>query len=414
LLPGGRFLFWIEGSKPENSGVFAASFARHGERIKLLSNETNALYAPSAEGKGHLLWLSGGTLLAREFNPQTLQFAGEPMPIAEGLNPSTRRQMHVAISAHGLLLYGSSGSVVQLGWFDRTGKLIRQIGEPVEAILSFRLSPDERQIAMHRSTGGIWDLWLMDAERGLASRFTTGTGYHHPTWSPDGRTILYGHIGSRSVRRKAANGAGDEQIVVQKPGFGFAVEDWSADGRWALARVVDPVTRSDLWMLPMAAEGRMRDGEAPRPYVRTAFNESDSRFSPGPGPRWVAYQSDESGRYEIYIDSFPEARGKKRISTGGGRFPEWGAGGRELFYLSPDDKLMAVSLKLGANTAEASAPRELFRMPVPNLERSDVLGNYEVSHDGQRFLLLTNLEGRPRSLTLIVNWPALPKKGAAP
>jgi hypothetical protein len=125
----------------------------------------------------------------------------------------------------------------------------------------------------------------------------------------------------------------------------------------------------------------------------------------------VAYQSDESGRYEIYIDSFPEARGKKRISTGGGRFPEWGAGGRELFYLSPDDKLMAVSLKLGANTVEASAPRELFRMPVPN---SDFLGNYEVSHDGQRFLLLTNLEGRPRSLTLIVNWPALLKKGAAP
>ena len=408
-LPGERFLYWVESNKPENNGVYAASFARPGERVKLLSGETNALYAPGVEGKGHLLWLRGGTLLAQEFDPQSLQFAGESQPIVEALNPSPRRQMHVAVSNNGLLLYGSSGTIVQLGWFDRNGKLLRPIGEPVETILTFRLSPDERQIAMHRSTAGIWDLWLMDAERGLASRFTSGTGYHHPLWSPDGHVILYSNIGSKSVLRKAANGAGDEQVVARNHA---SLDDWSDDGRWVLARTmdVDVNTKSDLWMLPMTSDGKMREAEAPKPYLRTPFNELNGRFQPGPGPRWVAYQSDESGRDEIYIDSFPQPRGKKRISTGGGRFPEWGTGGRELFYLSPEDKLMAVRLKLEADTVEPSMPRELFRLPVSSIDFS---GHYEVSRDGQRFLVLTNPEARPQALTLIVNWQALLKRGAA-
>jgi len=169
-------------------------------------------------------------------------------------------------------------------------------------------------------------------------------------------------------------------------------------------------TKSDLWMLPMTSDGKMREAEAPKPYLRTPFNELNGRFQPGPGPRWVAYQSDESGRDEIYIDSFPQPRGKKRISTGGGRFPEWGTGGRELFYLSPEDKLMAVRLKLEADTVEPSMPRELFRLPVSSIDFS---GHYEVSRDGQRFLVLTNPEARPQALTLIVNWQALLKRGAA-
>jgi len=123
----------------------------------------------------------------------------------------------------------------------------------------------------------------------------------------------------------------------------------------------------------------------------------------------VAYVSDESGRNEVYIDSFPEPRHKNRISTAGGAFPHWGPGGLELFYVSPDYKLMAVSLKLGADTIEPSAPRELFRLPVPSGGGSP----YGVSRDGRRFLVLTSAEGRPQLLTLIVNWPALLKKGSS-
>ena len=153
----------------------------------------------------------------------------------------------------------------------------------------------------------------------------------------------------------------------------------------------------------------MPERVAPVPYLQTRFNEQDARFSLEPSPRWVAYASDESGRYEIYIDAFPEPRGKKRISISGGRSPQWGGGGRELFYVSPENKLMAVSLKLGADNVDPSAPRELFQLPV----RPTAAGaTYQASLDGQRFLVLTSSETTPQSLNLIVNWPALLKKPA--
>ena len=154
----------------------------------------------------------------------------------------------------------------------------------------------------------------------------------------------------------------------------------------------------------------MPEGVAPAPYLQTRFNEQEARFSPEPNPRWVAFTSDESGRYEIYIGAFPEPRGKKRVSISGGRMPQWGAGGRELFYVSPEDKVMAVSLKLGPDGIEPSAPRELFQVP----QRATVAGPiYQPSHDGQRFLVLTTPETAAQSLNVIVNWPALLKKGAA-
>ena len=413
VIPGGRFLFWVESSKPENNGVYAASLDKPGEHVKLLSAESNALYVPGDERKGYLLWLRGGTLVAQEFNPQTLEFAGDTQPIAEGLSASPRRQMDVAASANGLVLYGSLEAVTQLGWFDRTGKLLRAMGEPVDSILSFRLSPDERYVVEQRNTGGMWDLWLIDAQRGLASRFTTGAGYHHPVWSPDGRAILYSHIGSRSILRKAANGTGGEQVVIKRPEVGLSIADWSVDGRWALATVFDSDTKSDIWTLPMSPDGRLREDTAPKPYLRTSYNELESRFSPTPSPRWVAYESDDSGQFEVYVDSFPESHGRKRISTAGGHFPEWGPGGHELFYLTLDDRLMGVNLKLGTDTVEPFAPHELFRLPLPSLGGGGPGSNpYEVSRDGRRFLMLTNSEAIPPPLKLIENWPALLKKGA--
>jgi hypothetical protein len=161
-------------------------------------------------------------------------------------------------------------------------------------------------------------------------------------------------------------------------------------------------------MLPVNQDGTLRQDDKPRPYVRTPFNERFGRFSPGAKPRWVAYQSDESGQYEVYIDTFPEPRGKIRISTAGGTYPQWRADGRELFYISPDYKLMAASLKETADSIEPSAPRELFAISAPGTFMSP----YEVSGDGQRFLVLSAHEETTQSVTVIVNWPALLKKGA--
>jgi len=408
VIPGGRFLYWVEGSKPESSGVYAASLTRPSERVRLLTTASNAVYAPGVDGKGYLLWSRSGSLVAQQFDPHALQFAGDPQPIAEALNLTLQGQMNVAASANGLLLLGAFGEVTRLAWFGRTGKILRELGDPVDGIYMFRLSPDERQIAVQVSAAAIHDLWLLDAERGLLSRFTAGTAHStHPIWSPDGRIILFTHLGSAKVFRKAANGLGDEQEVVQRPNSIYP-NDWSGDGRWVLAREVAAGGKSALWVLPVTPNGKMQEGASPKPYLRTPFNVLNGRFSLEPSPRWVAYQSDESGKSEVYIDAFPEPHGKKRISTAGGTFPQWGAGGSELFYVSPDYKLMAVSLKFGADAVEPSAPRELFRLPVLGLS---FFSPYEASRDDQRFLVLTSPDA-PQSLTVIVNWPALMKKSA--
>jgi predicted Ser/Thr protein kinase len=417
-LPGGRFLFWIQGIKPEITGIYAASLARPAEHVKLLTVENHAVYAAEShaiyttgvDGKGYLVWLRGVTLVAQEFNPATLEFAGALQPIAEGFNLSLQHPMYFAASANGLLLYNASGIITQFGWFDRTGKLLRKLGEPIEGFLGFRLSPDERQVAVQRGTAGFEDLWLMDAHSGVASRFTVSTAHSdHPVWSPDARTILFSQLGSKSMLRKASNGVGDEQVIIQRTNRPIP-SDWSGDGRWVLTWENDPDTRGDLWKVAVTPDGKMQEGSEPTPYLRTPSHESNGRFSPEPSPRWVAFSSDETGQLEVYIDTFPEPHGKKRISTAGGSFPEWAAGGRELFYMSLDNKLMSVGLSLGAGAVEVSAPRELFQLHMFLIPAGSP---YEVSRDGQRFLALTSPEAGPQSLTVIVNWPSLLKKGAA-
>ena len=150
-----------------------------------------------------------------------------------------------------------------------------------------------------------------------------------------------------------------------------------------------------------------REGAKPRPYLVTNFNELNARFSPEPSPRWVAYQSDETGRYEVYVQGFPEPHAKFPISTGGGQYPEWDTSGSKLFFVAPDNKLMVADLRITADTVQPSAPRALFTLPI-----IDKGYNPYETIDGQRFLVRAVPQQAP-PLTVIVNWPALLKKGSA-
>jgi Tol biopolymer transport system component/predicted Ser/Thr protein kinase len=411
VLPEGRFLYWVQTAKPEDSGIFVAPLSNPSKRVKLLTTESKAVYASGANGKGYVLWVRSGSLVAQEFDPRTLRLAGEPQQIVESLQQTQEGEVYVSASGTGLLLYGTSGQLMQLAWWDRTGHQLRELGEPIDGLSSgvFRPSPDARRIAISRFSGSVQDLWLMDTERGVTTRFTAGrTLTTQPVWSPDGQTILFTRFGSGVLLRKPANGIGEEQVVAQRSKVMFPY-DWSRDGRWLLIREGTPDTKYDLWKLPMTRDGKLQQGANGTPYLQTRFSEAQGRFSPEPSPRWVAYMSDESGRPEVYIDAFPERHGAKRISISGGQFPKWGAGGRELFYLSPENKLMAVSLKLGTETVEPSAPRELFQLPL----RSATGGpTYEPSSDGQRILVLTSPERAQEPLTVLVNWTALLKKEA--
>ena len=193
--------------------------------------------------------------------------------------------------------------------------------------------------------------------------------------------------------------SGDERRLTQSEVFQFP-DDWSHDGRFILFDQNAQKNKTDLWILPLSPDGAPGN---PQPWLQTPSDEYEGVFSPD--DRWIAYQSDESGRYEIYLDTFPERHSKVRISTNGGTIARWGPGGRELFFVSPEAKLMAVSLN-AASGAEPSAPRELFQLDVSDPDVSP----YDVGPDGQNFLTVETPAHASEPLTLIVNWPALLKK----
>ena len=254
---------------------------------------------------------------------------------------------------------------------------------------------------------------MVDVERDAWSRFTFLAGSTlFPVWSPDGRQLVFGAGSPSNLYRKEASGAGTEQRVTESANTHWPT-DWSRDGRLVLYYEIAKDTQRDVWVLPVGPDGKPEAGAPPqlqakaRPYLRTRYNEYQARFSPEPSPRWVAYTSDESGRDEVYVQAFPEPRGKFQISTGGGKFPEWSPDGRELYYVSPDQKLMAAGLKLGADSLLPSTPRELFALPPG----AGTLQTYALAPDGKRFLVRTPAGGS-QPLEVVVNWSALLKQGS--
>jgi eukaryotic-like serine/threonine-protein kinase len=407
MLPKGRLLFWSQGDKAENTGVFLTSLAKPSERTLILGTSVNALYAPGGDGRNYLLWLRGGTLLAQEFDAEAARLTGDARVVADPVaSMGTMSQMDLAVSGSGLLLYAASNPWGQFTWFDPAGKVLGTVGEPDE-YNTFRLSPDGRNVAASHSrpTGGS-DLWLLNVDRGLGTRFTFRPALSAwPVWSPDGRTIVFTSGTPRNLYRKESSGGGEDERLTESRNSQLAA-DWSRDARFVSYWEIAPDTGFDLWVLPVTPEGKPA-GDA-RPWLRTPFNERYGRFSPD--GRWLAYVSDESGRYEVYVDSFPNRRGKARISTGGGNSPEWAPDGGHLFYISPDNKMMDATLKPGGDSLEASAPRELFGLPAVDNGQLP----YEVGPDGKRFLVLATPRNSVQPLTVIVNWPALLKKAAAP
>ena len=354
------------------------------------------MFAPAHPGssKGHLLWLRGETLVAQEFDASSLKLLGEPHRIAEPVAwEGVHGQMRAAASENGVLLYSPSNRLSQLVWYGRNGKPLGPLGD-TGSYAHIRLSPDGRRVVFTRQNPGGNDIWTMGTDRGVATRLTSLPGINiYPVWSPDSRIIVFISGAPFNLYSKDAGGANAAQRLTESPNNQFS-NDWSADGHWILFQEnVDG--RTTLFALP-APPG---NGRATR-YSRTDFNERFGRFSPD--GRWVAFESDESGQFEVYVDSFPEPRGKIRISTNGGHSAQWGPGGRELFYVSADSMLMSAGMKLGPRDVEPSPLQALMRV---NTVRGGGSA-YAPSLDGQRFLV-AEPEKTVRPLRVIANWPAL-------
>jgi serine/threonine-protein kinase len=366
-----------------------------GERRNLIQGATQPSYAAS----GHLVYAQGSTLMAVPFDPQRLQVTGAAVPVVEGVLPATTSgAAQYSLSATGSLVYVSG--VVQsaqrrLVWVTRN-RAEQPLAAPAHAYRGPRLSPDGRRVAVAIEEQDS-QIWLYDLSRESLTRLTfEGKTNSNPVWTPDGKRIAF--VSNRegpllNVFWQLADGSGGLERLAGGEYLHFPVS-WSPDGQLLGFVEVNPATGYDIWVL------RLSDRKA-QPFLRTPFTESVPRFSPD--GRWLAYISNESGRYEIYVQPYPGPGGKWQISTEGGTEPTWNPNGRELFYRS-GDKMMAVDIATQPSFA-AGTPRVLFE---GRYELSPATTpNYDVSPDGQRFLMLKPAEASeaaPTQINVVLNW----------
>jgi dipeptidyl aminopeptidase/acylaminoacyl peptidase len=345
--------------------------------------------------------------MAQPFDANKLQLTGEPFPIAEEVGYNARNyRAFFSVSDAGMLAFLSTTFTdTQLAWFDRGGKQLAPVGMRA-ADSSLRLSPDEKRVAVSRFDlqGGSADIWLIDLARNTTSRFTFDPADENsPIWSPDGSRIVFSsnREGVSNLYQKLSSGAGNDEALL-KSAEPKTPYDWSPDGRFILYGVLSPKTSGDLWLLPLFGD------QKPAPFVQTEFNEIQGRFSPD--GRWVAYASNESGTYQVYVQSFPSSGSKWQVSTNGGAQPQWRRDGKELFYLAPDRKLMAVEVNGAGPTFVPGVPKPLFEPRVSAVFPS-ITTYYSVTGDGQRFLVNTLVgESTPVPFTVVLNWAAALKK----
>jgi Tol biopolymer transport system component len=400
FLPDGRqFLFYAAGSA-EARGIYAGRLGAPGIR-RLLDADTPAVFVPPR----HLLYTQNGMLFAHGFDPETSTLRGEPIPVADSVAADSSAGLAaVSASTSRTIAYrtGPVGQQRQLIWFDRHGKELARIGVPEERGPSYgSISSDGRRLAVQRTLDGNTDIWLVDLERGPSVRFTSDPQPDiAPAWSPRGDRIAYASQvdGVFDLFDKPLD-RGERQLLIHT-GEAKQITDWSRDGRHLLYRSVTTTTPSadmDIWTLAL-------DGNrTPVAVVHTPFEERDAQFSPD--GTWIAYQSNESGRHEIYIQPLKGGRERLRISANGGVQARWRADGRELFYLTSDGQLTAVPIDAvdGGRSLRPGAAVPLFQTKLGAIH-GIALHSYVVAPDGERFLLDVVVERQAPPLTLILNW----------
>jgi eukaryotic-like serine/threonine-protein kinase len=433
FLPDGhRFLFFVgfgssgrsASDSPTRHGIYIGALDG-GPPKRVLEAETAAMYAPPSS----LLFVRDGVLVALGFDAiRGAVVSNELNTIAQGVGsePGVARGTF-AVSVNGVLAHRSAGGERrQLVWTDRTGKVIGTLGAADEnALGNPELTLDGGRVAVQRAVQGNVDVWLLDVIRGVPTRFTFDAGADgDPVWSPDGTRVAF-----RSTRSdqavldlfdKPTSGAADERtlLATNRPKTPLA---WSPDGRFLLYVTQDTKTGLDLWALPvMANEASVGPAPVGRteqrkmfPVAQTPFDETAGQFSPN--GKWVAFESNESGRVEVYVQPFPGPGGKWQISVAGGSQPRWRPDGKELFYVAPDGRLMAATIRVEASMQKPDIGEPVALFAARLASGSGITGvarkpQYAVAPDGRFLMNVAVEEGTASPISIVLNWDSMLRK----
>jgi Tol biopolymer transport system component len=391
LLSDGRhFVYFVQATAPGTHGIYLADLGGSAPPRRLLTSPLGAVYVPP----DYLLFVSDEALLATRFDWEGVRVRGEPLPIVSPVAGNSNFYAALTASHTGLLAYASSSASAELVWLDRTGRRVGSVGAPGE-YADFRLSPQNDQLAVaevdaqsHRP-----DIRVLDFIRGGKVRLTFDPATDaSPVWSPDGKRLVFrsNPFGIHDLFEKAANGAGPRTPLLQTPSAKYPT-DWMPNGRGVIYHTYEEKTGADIWMVTP-------DGSRATPLVQTAFDEFQGQVSAD--GRWLAYTSLETRAAEVYIADMSDPSTRWQVSAGGGTDPRWRRDGGELFYISADSWLTSVEFTGGV----PAPPRRLFQVRVaPPL--NPYLSNYDVTSDGQRFLVKVPVHDVASSpIYVVTNW----------
>jgi serine/threonine protein kinase len=395
FLPGGKQFLFFAGGADEIRGVYLGSLDSP-EVTRLAASDTQgAFIAPDK-----LVFMRQGALLVQRVDVVRRTTRGEPTTIADSVSfdPVTGIGAFSATDSGVMAYRAGRPSVSRLAWFDRHGKALGTLGAAEQhGVANVSLSPDGRRAAAEQTHRNETDIWLLEGTH--RTRFTraanAGTA-RLPMWSSDGERIAFESVQSGRVALSVKEAHGDATAEKWFESADVKIPcDWAPDGRTLMYYVPDPATGTDLWLLP-------EDTRQPVLFLRTEANELWGQFSPD--GRWVAYQSNETGRYEIYVRSLARGGGATPVSSGGGVYPRWSRDGTELYFIAPDAKLMAAGVRAATSHLDVAPPAALFQTQRMG-GGLNVIGHghqYDVTADG-RFLI--NVDGDTTSvpITLLIN-----------
>ncbi len=395
FLPDRRHFLYFQFGGGKGGAVMIGDLEDKEKPRKLLDSDSLAYYAPP----GSLLYVKEGTLVAQPFNASALKITGEPVPVAENMGAQGNGLADFSVSDDGVLVYRAGVSTDdRLVWMDRSGKELSEVGGTGHYGTT-ALSPDGTRLAMEMvdSRSNNYNIWVRDLARGVTSRLTFDPGdSSDPLWSPDGKRVVYDMTakGTPGLFEKDASGTGPARSLWSC-GDTIVAGDWSRDGRYIAVMRLTKTNSWDIWAFP--TDGTTK----PFAVITGQFSEILPTFSPD--GRYISYMSNETGRFEVYVQQFPGPGGKWQVSANGGREPHWSADGKSIYFQSPDSKIMAVPVDT-KDTFTAGVPQALFSAPILPGQRRN---NFAITADGQKFLILAPVGKESLApMVVILHWPS--------